>query len=1221
MGMLKKLLFSMGIILAMSSLSFSQGTLKGKVTEAEGKTPIPYVNVIIEQGGKMFGGAVSDDDGNYTIKPIPPGKYNLKASFMGYNNSLHNGILISGTGITFVNVQMTSDAIGLKEVIIPWVRPLISIDGGSSGNTLGAEEISKMPVRTAEGIASTMAGVQGTDGNMGSVRGQRADGTVTYINGIRVIGSNSVPASSIEEIRMITGGVPAKYGEAVGGVMDITLKGPSRSYAGGIELAGSLDGYNNFTAAFSLTGPLIKSKNKDDASSLLGFFIGGEFNSSKDGYPAQGGTWKLKDAVRENLEQNPIIYSAEAINFSKEFLYKDDLEKIHARENTGSYSGTANASIDVKTGKNTNLSFGGSFNFNRGKEWDRFNSLMNSERNQMTNNYTYSVYGKFSQRFRNDSAKLIKNVFYQLQLDYSKYYTESMDPIHKENFFDYGYIGKFKTYKAPSYERKSVTINGMNYEDVWVQSDIYDSLVTFERSEINPFLANYNNSGITFSNYNQIRLSKGLINGEQPDNLYGIYSAPGAVTSGYSKYQRTQLGFTANGSADFGKHAIEFGFEYQQLSNSGYSLGSTTTGYYVSGLWNLMRGLANSHIEQLDLNNPKQVFANDGFGNMVFVDTVNYERNNNREGHKFFDRNLRTKLGLSLTGNDWIDIDNLDPSTFSLDMFSAEELLNGNYPYVDYYGFDHTGKKISGQYSIDDFLNKIDANGNLSRNIGAYEPIYMAGYIQDKFAFEDLIFSIGFRIDRFDANQKVLKDNYLFAPARTVGEVSTIGGKQITHPSNIGSDYYVYVDDAANPSLIKGYRNGTTWYNDLGQVIQESNILNQGTTNGEVTPYLIEDPSVKLSVNAFKDYEPQFSIMPRINFSFPISDEALFYAHYDVITKRPNEGNLRLNPIDYLNIERAGTNNIANPNLKPEQKVDYEIGFKQALNKKSAMTISAYYAENRDQIQSFRFSDAFPNTYYSFHNIDFGTTQGFIIDYELRSTDNVRIGASYTLQFAKGTGSSTTSSKAIVSSGQPNLRTLSPLDFDQRHALKVTFDYRFGFGKDYNGPKTKKATKDGKVKVINWLENTGINFTFQGTSGSPYTRSSTVESINGIGTTQTSGSMNGSNYPWQFWVDTRIDKAFMITLREKKDSKKAKIASVNVYLSVLNLFNIKNVRRVYAYTGNADDDGFLTAAQYQQQISTFVNTQSFIDIYRASVAYPYNYSLPRRINLGVQISL
>ena len=70
-------------------------------------------------------------------------------------------------------------------------------------------------------------------------------------------------------------------------------------------------------------------------------------------------------------------------------------------------------------------------------------------------------------------------------------------------------------------------------------------------------------------------------------------------------------------------------------------------------------------------------------------------------------------------------------------MFSADELLNdgGNQSYVTYYGYDHTGKKLRGKPSFDDFFNAKDDYGNYTRNIGAFEPIYISGYIMDKFSF------------------------------------------------------------------------------------------------------------------------------------------------------------------------------------------------------------------------------------------------------------------------------------------------------------------------------------------------------------------------------------------------------------------------------------------------------------------------------------------------------
>ena len=86
------------------------------------------------------------------------------------------------------------------------------------------------------------------------------------------------------------------------------------------------------------------------------------------------------------------------------------------------------------------------------------------------------------------------------------------------------------------------------------------------------------------------------------------------------------------------------------------------------------------------------------------------------------------------------------------------------------------------------------------------------------------------------------------------------------------------------------------------------------------------------------------------------------------------------------------------------------------------------------------------------------------IQYDLRRTNNARISAYYTLQFANGTGSSTVTAAALVASGLPNLRTTFPLAWDRRHSFNVFLDYRFGRGTDYNGPNIKREKK-GKAPL------------------------------------------------------------------------------------------------------------------------------------------------------------
>jgi hypothetical protein len=211
-----------------------------------------------------------------------------------------------------------------------------------------------------------------------------------------------------------------------------------------------------------------------------------------------------------------------------------------------------------------------------------------------------------------------------------------------------------------------------------------------------------------------------------------------------------------------------------------------------------------------------------------------------------------------------------------------------------FYGYDHLGNKVKGTTSFEDFFDAKDDNGQYTRLHAPFAPQYIAGYVMDKFAFDDIIFNVGVRVDRYDANQKVLKDKYLWRPAYAAGDQvpgSFVQQQLDNRPSNIGDDYVVYVDNIGSPTTVVGYRDGDDWYNADGELLNDPSVLRQASG---IAPYLVDGldlsgdlPGSKLRKNAFEDYKPVVNVMPRIAFSFPISDEAVFFAHYDILTQRP----------------------------------------------------------------------------------------------------------------------------------------------------------------------------------------------------------------------------------------------------------------------------------------------------------------------------------------------
>lgn len=1233
------------------------GTLQGTVKDKKTGETLPFVSVVVENKGTRVAGGQTDFDGNYTIKPIDPGTYDVIVSYVGYQPMKQTGVVINSNKITFLNIDLSS-GVELKEFeVVKYQVPLIDKDGGASGGTVTRDQIAKMPQRSAAGLAVTVAGASdaGTGGGI-SIRGARSDNTYYYIDGVKVPAGagTGLPKSAIEEVQVITGGVPANYGDVTGGLINITTRGPSRQFFGGLEYLTSgfqlgddvtdiygLDKYAFNQVEASLSGPIFFKKDSvgNKVKPLLGFFVSGQFTDVKDGSPLYIGDSRVRQDVRDGLAADPLttreVGGEDAVVYRTDYLRNSDLEQLKTRQNAASRSYLASGKFDIATTPSINLTLGGSFDQNQFQNYNRNNALLNAENNGRVNNQTWRGFVKFTQRFNSseedEGAEArkkggIRNAFYTLQFDYSQFSQKIEDEQHRDRVFDYGYLGRFQRFLAPTYELTDAGTANARY----TQSGFRDTLVTYEAGDLNPDAAAVTSSyfGLFepevfpvellfgagqpfdpsyqgyYENFEEILARNGRRNGDQPLAVYGLWNNTGLVNNQYLESQNQQVRISAIGSADIGKHAVSVGVEYEQLTRRTYNLGPV-------GLWTRARQLANFHILELDRSDSVVTYP---LGTTPYV---SYDRLVGAD-QPFFDRKLREALGLDVNGTDFLQVDALDPSVYTLDMFSADELVNnGNSSLVDYFGYDHRGNKVTGQRSLASFFDERDDEGNFTRIQAPFQPIYMAGYVMDKFAFDDIIFNVGVRVDRYDANQSVLRDKYLWRNAYTAGSsvpVASVQNDLANRPSNIGDDYVVYVDNLENPTSVVGYRDGDNWYNADGVQLADPSPLR---TSEGIAPYLIRSsdgslngdlPGSRLTKDAFEDYKPAVNVMPRIAFSFPISDEAVFFAHYDILTQRPTSAS-RLDLFGYSYIQATG-DILNNPALKPTKTIDYELGFQQVLTKASSLKISAFYRELRDMIQIRNVVDAWPVTYRTYDNLDFGTVKGLTLAYDLRRTGNVWLRASYTLQFADGTGSGPNTGINLINSGQPNLRNISPLDFDQRHRIQTTFDFRYGSGADYNGPMLF-----GKP----FLQRTGINVVGILGSGTPYSASSRV--INegqGIGSHALTGSLNGARLPWQFTTDLQLDRDIPLLFNKDKGEDKAKSTNLNVFLLVTNVFNTENITGVWRATGSPTDDGYLAAPQFQNEINTQTDPQSYSDLYALKVQNPFNFGAPRTIRLGVR---
>ncbi len=218
------------LIPAATLLAGTTGKISGKILDKETSEPILGANIVVE--GTYFG-AAADADGYYFINNIPPGKYNIIASAVGYHKVRIENVNVRIDLTTELNVDLTSEAVNIGEVVIQAKAPMITKDLTSSAAIVSSEDIKMMPVENIQQVINLQAGV--VDGHF---RGGRSNEVAYLVDGIPVNdafnGSSAltVENNSVRELEVISGTFNAEYGKALSGVVNIVTKDGTQKYEG-----------------------------------------------------------------------------------------------------------------------------------------------------------------------------------------------------------------------------------------------------------------------------------------------------------------------------------------------------------------------------------------------------------------------------------------------------------------------------------------------------------------------------------------------------------------------------------------------------------------------------------------------------------------------------------------------------------------------------------------------------------------------------------------------------------------------------------------------------------------------------------------------------------------------------------------------------------------------------------------------------------------------------
>lgn len=297
------------------------GKIAGKVIDAETNEPLIGANVIIS--GTSFG-AATDVDGNYVILSVPPGLYDIKATYIGYQEYTISEVRVNADLTTEAIFKLRPVGVEVAPVVVTAERPLINKNATNAVRISTSEELEKLPVRGVQNAVVLQPGVV-FQNNRVYIRGGRSDEVGYYLEGantrnvlgpplgtpggITDIGANltQVIPEALEEFQVHAGGYNAEYGGANAGIVRQTLKSGTPSYHGSLlletdnftpqfeERVGTFSyGYSNYV--LTLSGPVYTDKiklfvageNRFDRDFRVQFWDGFRFENLPNSNPAGG---------------------------------------------------------------------------------------------------------------------------------------------------------------------------------------------------------------------------------------------------------------------------------------------------------------------------------------------------------------------------------------------------------------------------------------------------------------------------------------------------------------------------------------------------------------------------------------------------------------------------------------------------------------------------------------------------------------------------------------------------------------------------------------------------------------------------------------------------------------------------------------------------------------------------------------------------------------------
>ena len=220
-------------------------TITGKVTDTTGAA-MPNVQISVVQTETNFHfSSVTNNDGIYRIQSLQPGPYMVTFEASGFKRMVRQNIALHVGDVLAVDATLEVGAV-TESVEVKSSPTLLQTETSSTGTVTEGDQLYKLAMyqryitnvmTIVPGLTNTTTG--GTNG-LGSfyVAGTRNTGTGVFEDGVFAndpLGSTTTIKpieNSVDEVKVLTGTLPAEYGHSAGGIITTVKKSGTNEFHG-----------------------------------------------------------------------------------------------------------------------------------------------------------------------------------------------------------------------------------------------------------------------------------------------------------------------------------------------------------------------------------------------------------------------------------------------------------------------------------------------------------------------------------------------------------------------------------------------------------------------------------------------------------------------------------------------------------------------------------------------------------------------------------------------------------------------------------------------------------------------------------------------------------------------------------------------------------------------------------------------------------------------------